>query len=339
MNEETGIIDNTYKICSLGELLNMPIEKTSFLMRPTIQEKGLSLIYANRGSGKTYYSLGMALALASGIDFAGNKCNTPQKVLYVDGEMDPYEIQQRLEWLKNGFEMDGEKVHLDNLHLFLVGLQGDIQMPILSNTAGQSKLEHIMDEYDIKVVFIDNIYTLYHPVDENDAASWVEYNAFNVRQRQKGRSIVWVHHTGKTVTRGPRGSATIETLLNASVYLRKSDDVKASDELIIEVEYTKSRSVAGEEVATKKYRLEISTFSLEAFGMKPYAKWIEVKTEKEQQVDEAKKLRAEGFTIEEIAKKTGIKKSTVGRAIKGIKKAKKNKKEDTNTQEQSLATE
>lgn len=338
MNEETGIIDQTYKVYPLDEVLKMPIEKTSFLMRPTIQEKGLTLIYGNRGSGKTFYALGMALALASGINFAGNTCNTPQQVLYVDGEMDPFETKERLEWLKNGFEMEGKTTHPENLHMFMVGLQGeDMQMPVLSKEDDQKNLEDIMKKHNIKVAFLDNIYTLYCPCDENDASSWAEYNDFNKKERQKGRSLVWIHHTGKDASRGPRGSSAIETLLNTSVFINKIKPKHPNDGLTIEVEYTKTRSTSGDEVAKKKYSLEVYTCT--TYNQKPYAKWIEEKTEDDEKKEEALRLRDEGLTIKEIAKEMGINKTKAGDFVNGVKKGKTKKKEDTNTQKQSLTTE
>lgn len=314
---ENTYIDNEYKIYSGEELLNMPLQKTEFLMKPAIQEKGVTLVYAERGTGKTYYCLAMALALASGIDFIDNKCSKPVKVLYVDGEMDSYEMAHRLELLKHGFEREGKKVILENINMFLVDCQNDAQMPILSRKSDQEILNGLIEKYSAQVIFIDNIVTLYCPNDENDASSWQKYNDFSKDQRNKGRSLVWIHHTGKVADRGPRGSASIETLLNTSIFLRKPENHKAEDGALIEVEYTKSRSIAGDDIKTRTLRLEI--VELDNVAGISYAQWKKIPSKK----DEVLQYRENGDTIETIATKTKLSKSAVGRIVKGQKRNKK----------------
>ncbi len=64
------------------------------LINPIIPEKGLVMLYAPRGVGKTYVALTIALAVATGETmFNGKwKAEQPAKVLFVDGEM-PYPLR------------------------------------------------------------------------------------------------------------------------------------------------------------------------------------------------------------------------------------------------------
>src|SRR5262249_8375240 len=58
-------------------------------------EGDLGFIFGPRGVGKTWFSLGIACALTSGLTLGDWKGNGPVKVLYLDGEMPPDLMQTR----------------------------------------------------------------------------------------------------------------------------------------------------------------------------------------------------------------------------------------------------
>ena len=53
------------------------------------------MIHGPRGVGKTYLTLSVAMAIASGREFLGWTVPNPARVLYVDGEITCNELQER----------------------------------------------------------------------------------------------------------------------------------------------------------------------------------------------------------------------------------------------------
>ena len=74
-------------VYSLEELLELEIPERQYLLSPWLQSQGLCMIYSTRGFGKTWVSLEIAYAVASGGQFLSRKSENPAGVLYIDGEM------------------------------------------------------------------------------------------------------------------------------------------------------------------------------------------------------------------------------------------------------------
>ena len=301
-------MDFGFKVFGANEFLKEPLPKIEFLLYPFIPQNGVSLLYAERGAGKTFMGLAMACAVASGFDFLHFKADKPRRVLYVDGEMDAREMQDRLNLLIAGFEKEGKHVIKENLRLFLAGMQQDATMPDLATKRGQAQLEAYINQSDL--VIVDNIFSLYTAGRENDADSWVEYNAWSRKLRAKGVSLLWIHHTGKDKNRGPRGSSAIEAILNSSVCLEVASGHRSSDGAIAVVRYTKTRGVAGDAVNDFAARLiEVYGLNGDVCGLR----WVLTDTPQEYGYKQVERLLAEDKTVKEIVKITGLSKSQVYR--------------------------
>ena len=74
----------------------MIIPENKFLLDPILKEQSLTMIYAARGTGKTMFSLNLANAVATGTDFLMWKAKNPSEVIYIDGEMQKRELQDRI---------------------------------------------------------------------------------------------------------------------------------------------------------------------------------------------------------------------------------------------------
>ncbi len=76
----------------------MIIPKREMIMQPILPAKGLIMLYAKRGVGKTYVALTMAITIAYGKSMFDNKwkCSKPHTVLLIDGEMPASVLQERL---------------------------------------------------------------------------------------------------------------------------------------------------------------------------------------------------------------------------------------------------
>ena len=297
-----------FRVFGASEFLQEPLPKVEFLLYPFIPQNGVSLLYAERGAGKTFMGLAMACAVASGFNFLHFKADKPRKVLYVDGEMDAREMQDRLNLLISGFEQDGKHVKQENLRLFLAGMQENATMPDLATKRGQAQLESYINEADL--VIVDNIFSLYTAGRENDADSWVEYNAWSRKLRAKGVALLWIHHTGKDKNRGPRGSSAIEAILNSSVCLEVAPGHKSSDGAIAVVRYTKTRGVAGNAVNDFAAKLiEVCDLNGCVCGLR----WELTDKPQDYESRQIENMLSEGKSVKEIVKNTGISRSKVYR--------------------------
>ncbi|MHC4270145.1 MAG: AAA family ATPase [Planctomycetota bacterium] len=52
-------------------------------------------------------------------------------------------------------------------------------------------------ELGVKFVVIDNIYSLWHDLDTNDAKAWSATNQWLMRLRSKGVCVMFLHHTNR----------------------------------------------------------------------------------------------------------------------------------------------
>ena len=74
------------------------------LLDPILPERSLAMLYAPRGIGKSWLSLSIGLAVASGQSLLRWSAPRPRNVLYVDGEMPLVSLQERLRMISAGIE-------------------------------------------------------------------------------------------------------------------------------------------------------------------------------------------------------------------------------------------
>src|SRR5712692_10833481 len=87
------------RLCPLDlqELFALDIKPRGMVLDPIIPEKGLVMLYATRGTGKTHVALGIAYAVATGSTFLKWRAETPRRVLLIDGEMPASALRERLQ--------------------------------------------------------------------------------------------------------------------------------------------------------------------------------------------------------------------------------------------------
>lgn len=307
-NNVPAIMDSGFKVYTMSEFMNTKLKPLVYLIDPLIPESGISLLYAERGAGKTFMALSLACAAASGFDFLNFKVPAPCKVIYMDGEMDSREIQNRLYLLEKGFAKEGKIVNRENLRLFLFGMQNGVPMPNLAVKEDQLAVEK--EIADAQLIIIDNISCLYTSCGkENEHNTWVHYNEWSREQRGKGRAVLWCHHCGKDKNRGPRGSSSIENILNYSMALNVPEDHTADQGLCVTVSYAKSRGKGDESV--KEFCAKLVSPPDNSC-----LQWDMSKTIRQKQTTQIQKLKNDGMSLQEISKLIGVSKSTVQRMSK-----------------------
>src|SRR6266481_1951186 len=81
---------------TLSELFDLDIKAREMVLSPILPEKGLVMVYAYRGVGKTHVALGIAYAVASGGAFLKWSAPKARRVLLIDGEMPAVALRDRL---------------------------------------------------------------------------------------------------------------------------------------------------------------------------------------------------------------------------------------------------
>jgi len=282
-----------------GDLLSMQLPERELILAPWLPAQGLAMVYAPRGVGKTFFALNVAYAVASGGGFLGWQATKPRKVLYLDGEMPANVMQARLAQIVATATSDSED---DALRFITPDLQGEQFMPDISAAAGQQAIEPWLA--GVELVVVDNISTLCRGGIENDAESWIPIQAWALRLRAKGISVLFVHHAGKGGNQ--RGTSKREDVLDTVLCLRRPTDYSPDQGAAFSVHFEKNRGFTGEDaepldvaLVEGQNGLEWSWRKLEASN---YSKVVDLINEGLSQADVARELELNRSSVSRIVK-------------------------------------
>ena len=299
-NKETK--EESLVVLTLNELLNKKIIPRQYLLSPWLQSQGLCMIYSTRGFGKTWVSLEIAYAVATGGQFLSWKTENPAGVLYIDGEMPLADLQKRASQIGvNGIK------ELQAPLKFLTRDAQETDFPDLSTTEGQKQIESLIRD-DIKLVILDNISTLCRSGKEDESDSWLPIQNWLLSLRSLGKSVLQIHHAGKSGQQ--RGTSRREDVLDTVISLKRPRDYIQAEGARIEFHFEKSRAILGDEVKPFEARLESKT-NKEGLEL---LKWT-WKSLEDSTYDSVCRLANEGLENWEICKELEIHKSTVSRYV------------------------
>jgi putative DNA primase/helicase len=290
-------VEKPQKALSLGEFLDATYSPREWVLEPIMPRGGLVMLYAWRGVGKTSFVLGMALAVASGTAFLRWRAPKALTVLYVDGELQAEELQQRLT-VYGGAEWEAAKTNLriENCE------QRSGVMPYIDTPEGQQAIEYQLE--GISLLVLDSLSTLCRNGDGIKA--WESVQPWLLDLKRRGKSVLIIHHAGK---RGDqRGPSKREDILDTVIKLTHPDDYTPSQGARFEVHFTKNRGFFGE--------------SAEPFGASlttPDGKAVWSISEIDDRNQRARELFNAGKSVTQVAKKLNIGRSTAGRIRQRLK--------------------
>jgi RecA-family ATPase len=138
------------------------------VLDPVLRERETAMLWAWRGTGKTFVGLAMAYAIASGGKVLRWSAPRPRRVLYVDGELPLQTAQERIAALVAGSELEPPS---DDYFKIVTPDVQEVPLPNLSSREAQQALERVLG--DVEVLFIDSISTLCRSGRENDSEDWL----------------------------------------------------------------------------------------------------------------------------------------------------------------------
>lgn len=265
------------------------------MLAPWLAVQGLTMVAAPRGVGKTHIAVGVAYAVATGGEFLRWKAPQPRKVLLLDGEMPAALLQERIRETQNRAGVVPD--HWDNLKIAAADLQ-ERGLPDLTLPEAQQLYAPLIADRDLIVV--DNLSTICRGLKENDADSWTPVQDWALEQRRKGKSVLFIHHCGKSGQQ--RGTSRKEDVLDTVLNLRRPPDYSPEQGARFEVRYEKSRGFFGEEAEPFEARLIDG-------------QWFTSEVKAADDIESLAALKAAGCSIREISERTGVPKSTVARKL------------------------
>jgi len=283
----------------ISEFLQLELPPRQNIVDPWLPEKGVAMIFAPRGVGKTLLALSIAYAVASGSKLLGWQSERPRKVIYVDGEMPAPELQMRLATIVAGFER--EPPAPDYFRILCADLTED-GLPDLATPGGQRILDaHIGD---VELIILDNISTLCRSGKENEAEGWAIVQSWALAHRRHGRSTLFIHHAGKEGSQ--RGTSKREDVLDSVIALRRPQDYRQDEGARFELHYDKARGFHGSAAEPFEARYELRD------GM---ALWTRTAIADEELALVAKAI-GDGKSIRETGKDIGMHRSKVERLMR-----------------------
>lgn len=284
------------------DFLTMEFPERKMLLAPIVPRQGLCMLHAARGIGKTFASMSVAYAVASGGSLFGRwAAPSPARVLFVDGEMPARTLQDRLAAIIAGSE--NEPPSNDYLQLLTPDMQPG-PMPNLATREGQQAIEPFLE--GVELLVMDNLATLARNGRANDEESWLPVQGWLLELRRRGISVFLVHHEGKGG--GQRGTSAKEDILDTVIRLSRPSDYSSEQGARFEVHLTKARGICG---------ADAKPFEAQLFTSGQTLTWTTRDIE-DVELEHLKQLIDEGFTIRDAAEEMGVSKSKVGRLKKKL---------------------
>jgi putative DNA primase/helicase len=202
-------------VVPFNELNSQGIPKRLPIMGDWFMEGDYGIIFAQRGVGKTWFSMGMASALNRKGTFGPWPVHDTPGVLYVDGEMPAESIHQRMEGM-------GADEYLLSLNHEVLHHKSD-KMLNLAEPQTQKTLTQICLDRGIKVLFLDNLSSLVMGVAEDKADEWEKILQWFLILRKQGIAVVLVLHAGRS-NQNPRGTSRREDATSWVIKLDRITD-------------------------------------------------------------------------------------------------------------------
>lgn len=202
-----------FKLVSASELTAKQTH-TEWLVKGLIGSNNLGLVFGQSGHGKSFFVLGMAFCIATGIDFFGHKV-TQGSVVYIAGE-GHNGLTKRLKALEIKYNTQATRLFLSKTAAALTDISSAIDV--------RTSIDAICS--DAALVIIDTLHRNFGAGDENSATDFGEFcNNVDSYIRKNGESVLIVHHSGHAETDRSRGSSSIKAAMDFEYKVTKSKNL------------------------------------------------------------------------------------------------------------------
>lgn len=236
---------------SANDFINRDHPDPEFMMRPWLRRGTIALIYAERGIGKTYFCLSIALAVTRKLSIGKWDIEKPSGCLYVDGELSPHRLKTMLKELTKDLSEEQAPLRV----LSSSEMRREQRKTInLTNAKWRNALYEFLKENDeYKLLILDNLASLTPGIDENVKKEWDPINQWLLDLRAMNVAVIMVHHENKSGFQ--RGTSSREDNIDASFELKRPKHSGAIDGAVVEVLPDKNREFYGSDAEPFNFRI------------------------------------------------------------------------------------
>ena len=235
-----------------GDNLSSEFEPPNELVEGLITIGGLSVVYGDSNSGKTFWALSVAAAIASGVECYGRKVDKGL-VIYLATES-PASIKARMQAIKKYYGCN-----LENLAMVPVPMNfynGDKDAYDIIQLV--KEIEEVKGK-KVHLIIGDTLARLASGANENSGEDMAPVMArFDRVAEATKAALMLIHHSGKNAAAGARGWSGLRAHIDTEIEVL---DVKG----VRSVSVTKQRELSGKG-DTIYFKLEILTMGTNKFG-------------------------------------------------------------------------
>lgn len=216
------------------------------------------MIYAPSGVGKSFLSLAIALAVASGGEVLGWRASKSRKVLIIDGEMDEHDHRSRASMLLEAMPDGDREAALTNLNfLNYQDQEPETWFPDIADEDGRDFVVEYATSLGAELVILDNFSTLATVDDENAASSFNPVIDLMRRLQRAGVSVILVHHSRKSSggEGSYRGSQKMSVTFHVIIRLEHQNGLPSHDGLAFDMHFEKVRRKRTSDVESARVAL------------------------------------------------------------------------------------
>lgn len=204
-----------WNFLSLDDVEALPPPR--WLVPGVLPEGSLAAIYGAPESGKSFLAVDMSMAIAGGIDWHGRQVERGG-VLYIAAEGAPG-LGKRFRAWKVDRCAQGRRF---DLHL----MRDDLNLAAEKDGGVRAFVQAVVDELGpLRLVVIDTLNQTAAGADENSAKDMGRYIAsMKLLRNATGATVVVVHHSGKDLGKGMRGSSALLGAMDTTVEVERASD-------------------------------------------------------------------------------------------------------------------
>lgn len=204
-----------WNFLSLEDVESLPPPK--WLVPGVLTEGSLAAIYGAPESGKSFLAVDMSMAIAGGIDWHGRQVERGG-VLYIAAEGAPG-LGKRFRAWKIDRCAQGRRF---DLHL----MRDDLNLAAEKDGGARAFAQAVADELGpLRLIVIDTLNQTAAGADENSAKDMGRYIAsMKLLRKATGATVVVVHHSGKDLGKGMRGSSALLGAMDTTVEVERASD-------------------------------------------------------------------------------------------------------------------
>ena len=245
--------DEELQMYDWSEYVGLDIPKPTFVIERLFKTKSINFISGPKGNGKTEFTLGLTDVLSKGGEFLSYKVEEPIPVIYIDGEMDEYDlIERRIAYTQHKAP---QKYYFNVIHY---AQQKDQTIPDIKEEVGQKLIIKKIKEVERKtgktpVLVLDNLRSLSN-YKENDSDDWRPIGVWLKNLRAIDVVSIVIDHHGKVEGGGPRGSSSKTDWANVSIFIKSVSKGRTKGAMRMEIKFDKARGLKPDE--TQDYECE-----------------------------------------------------------------------------------